>query len=175
MRIRLAIATIALVAVFAAIALQVDAPAIARPAPSPSPSPTNPPTPYMAPEAVTNGTWDVILQLEGRDPSYSTMKLKDVGDTVSGVWIADKKTVYVLNGKRDGTHLTLDVATQAKPDTVIGKIDAEIDGIADMVGTITIDKIASPLNGAPFQAAMHARVPPPPEASPAPNPTATPF
>ena len=106
------------------------------------------------------GTW----QLEGRDPSYSTMKLKDVGDTVSGVWIADKKTVYVLSGKRDGTHLTLDVASQAKPDTVIGKIDAEIDGIADMVGTITIDKIAIPLNAAPFQAAMHARVPPPPVA-----------
>ena len=101
------------------------------------------------------------------------MKLKDVGNTVSGVWIEDKKTVYVLNGKRDGTHLTLDVASQATPSTVIGKIDADIDGIADMVGTITIDK--SPFNGAPFQAAQHARVPPPPEASPTPNATATPF
>lgn len=175
MPIRLGLALIAAFAVLAAIAAHNDGPAIARPAPSPSPSPTNPPTPYMAPEAVTNGTWDVILQLEGRDPSYSTMKLKDVGNTVSGVWIADKKTVYVLSGKRDGTHITLDIASQAKPDTVIGKLDADIDGIADMVGTITIDKASTPLNSAPFQAAQHARVPPPVEASPGANPTPTPF
>ena len=63
--------------------------AVAKPAPSPSPSPTTPPTPYMAPEQVTNGVWDVIMQMTGQDPSYSTMKLKDVGDTVTGVWIAD--------------------------------------------------------------------------------------
>ena len=173
MRIRPSFVPIALLAALTAIVLHIDTPAVAKPAPSPSPSPTNPPTPYMAPEAVTNGTWDVILQLEGRDPSYSTMKLKDVGNTVSGVWIEDKKTVYVLTGKRDGTQLTLDDASQATPSTVIGKIDADIDGIADMVGTITIDK--SPFNGAPFQAAQHARVPPPPEASPTPNATATPF
>lgn len=172
---RFTVALVALCAALAAVAMHNNAPAIARPAPSPSPSPTNPPTPYMAPEAVTNGTWDVILQLQGHDPSYSTMKLKDVGDTVSGVWLADKKTVYVLSGKRDGTHLTLDIASQAQPNTVIGKIDADIDGIADMVGTITIDKVASPYNGAPFQAAQHARVPPPPIASPGPNPTPTPY
>jgi hypothetical protein len=45
--------------------------AVAKPAPSPSPSPTNPPTPYMPVEQVTNGTWDMILQ--GVDISYSTM------------------------------------------------------------------------------------------------------
>jgi hypothetical protein len=144
--------------------------AVAKPAPSPSASPTNPPTPYMAPEQATNGTWDVILQAQGHDPSYSTMKLKDVGNTVSGVWIADKKTTYNLTGKRDGTHLTMDISLPSKPDAVIGKIDADIDGIADIVGLITINNVDTP-----FQAAQHSRVPPPVEASPGANPTPTPY
>jgi hypothetical protein len=142
--------------------------AIAKPAPSPSPSPTNPPTPYMEPEQVTNGTWDVILQ--SQDISYSTMKLRDVGNTVTGQWIADKRTVYNLSGTRDGTHLVLNITTAAKPDTVIGKIDADIDGIADIVGTITLGTVETP-----FQAAQHTRVPPPVEPSPGANPTPTPF
>ncbi len=140
--------------------------AIAKPAPSPSP--TTPPTPYMAPEQATNGTWDIILQ--SQDISYSTMKLKDVGNAVTGVWIADKKTTYNLSGTRDGTHLLLDITNPAKPDAVIGKVDAQIDGIADMVGTITIGKVDTP-----FQAAQHTRVPPPVEPSPAANPTPTPY
>jgi hypothetical protein len=144
--------------------------AVAKPAPSPSPSPTNPPTPYMAPEAVTNGWWDIIMQALGQDPSYSTMKLTDVGDTVTGVWIADKRTKYNLNGKRDGKHLLLDISSPSKPDAAIGKIDAEIDGIADIVGTITLGKVETP-----FQGAQHSRVPPPLEVSPAPNATRTPY
>src|ERR1700730_1036640 len=144
--------------------------AVAKPAPSPSPSPTTPPTPYMAPEQVTNGVWDVIMQMTGQDPSYSTMKLKDVGDTVTGVWIADKKTTYNLSGKRDGKHLVLDIKNPSKPDTIIGKIDADIDGIADIVGLITLGTVETP-----FQAAQHSRVPPPIEVSPAPNATRTPY
>jgi hypothetical protein len=144
--------------------------AVAKPAPSPSPSPTNPPTPYMAPEQVTNGVWDVIMQMTGQDPTYSTMKLKDVGDAVTGVWIADKKTTYNLSGKRDGKHLVLDIRNASKPDTVVGKLDAEIDGIADIVGLITIGTVETP-----FQAAQHSRVPPPIEVSPAPNATRTPY
>jgi len=164
------LAFIVAMVVLAGALTNVGRPAVARPAPSPSPSPTNPPTPYMAPEQATNGTWDIILQTQGHDPSYSTMKLKDVGNTVSGVWIADKKTVYNLSGKRDGTHITLDISSPSKPDTVIGKLDADIDGIADIVGIITINSVDMP-----FQAAQHSRVPPPPEASPGPNPTPTPY
>jgi hypothetical protein len=124
----------------------------------------------MAPDQVTNGTWDVILQVVGQDPSYSAMKLKDVGNTVTGIWIADRKTTYNLNGTRDGKHLVLDITSPAKPDAVIGKIDAQIDGIADIVGTITLGKVDTP-----FQAAQHGRIPPPVYASPGPNATPTPY
>ena len=144
--------------------------AVAKPAPSPSPSPTTPPTPYMAPEQVTNGVWDVIMQTTGQDPSYSTMKLKDVGNAVTGVWLAGKRTTYNLSGKRDGKHLLLDITSPSKPDTILGKIDAEIDGIADIVGLITFGTVETP-----FQAAQHSRVPPPIEVSPAPNATRTPY
>ena len=164
-----------LVLMLAVIALAVIATgthhsALAKPAPSPSPSPTNPPTPYMAPEDVTNGTWDVIMQSQGKDPTYSTMKLKDVGDKVTGVWIADKRTTYNLSGKRDGKHLALDIMSPSKPDTVVGKIDADIDGIADIVGTLKLGDVETP-----FQAAQHSRVPPPVEPSPGANPTPTPY
>lgn len=144
--------------------------AVAKPSPSPSPSPTNPPTPYMPPEQVTNGVWDVIMQ--GNDISYSTIKLKDVGNTVTGSWIADKKTVYSLTGTRDGQHLVLNITKADKPDVVIGKIDATIDGIADMVGTITMGTVETP-----FQGAQHGRVPPPviPSSAPGPQATDTPF
>ncbi|MDQ6768136.1 MAG: hypothetical protein M3Z41_10045 [Candidatus Eremiobacteraeota bacterium] len=170
MRLYWRLALFAVVITLAIAATSTHQSAVARPAPSPSPSPTNPPTPYMDPEQVTNGTWDVIMQKEGQDPSYSTMKLKDVGTTVSGVWIADRKTVYDLKGKRDGKHLILDISNQGKPDVVVGKIDAEIDGIADIVGTLTLGKVDTP-----FQAAQHSRVPPPVEASPRPNATRTPY
>ncbi|HLW37614.1 MAG TPA: hypothetical protein VKR99_04240 [Candidatus Eremiobacteraceae bacterium] len=144
--------------------------AAAKPAPSPSPSPTNPPTPYMPVEQVTNGTWQVIMQPRDDLPSYSTMKLTDLIGKVSGVWQYDKKTTYVVSGTRDGSHLKLDLKRADKPDVVVGSIDAVIDGIADMFGTIT-------LNGkdTPFQGAQHSRVPPPVEATPGPNATPTPY
>jgi hypothetical protein len=144
--------------------------ATAKPAPSPSASPTNPPTPYMPPDQATNGIWDVILQNADNSISYSTMKLKDDGTTVTGVWLYDKKTVYEITGTRDGTHLTLTLKNQANPPVSVGTIDATIDGIADMVGTITLGGVDTP-----FQGAQHARVPPPPESTPGPQPTETPF
>ena len=80
----------------------------------------------------------------------------------------EQKTVYALSGKRDGTHLTLDMTLAAKPEASVGKIEADIDGIADMVGTITLGKVETP-----FQAAQHSRVPPPAFATPGPNPSPT--
>lgn len=138
--------------------------AVAAP-PSPSPTPTPVPTPYMALEVIPNGTWEVIIQ--GReDPSYSKMHLKAAGTTITGVWNFDKKTAYVISGLRDGAHLKLDIkSSDAQDAQVIGKIDATLDGIADMYGTIT-------LNGKdmPFQGAQHTRVPAPVEnASSAPS------
>lgn len=154
--------------VLAALSPGVEQRAAAKPAPSPSPSPTNPPTPYMAPDQATNGIWDVITQ--GNEISYSVMKLKDDGDKVSGVWLADKKTVYVITGTRDGTHLVLTLKRQDKPDVTAGSIDANIDGIADMVGTITLGTVETP-----FQGAQHSRVPPPPESTPGPQPSQSPY
>ena len=167
-RVRLALLIAIMAAAVTATTTQQNA--VAKPAPSPSPSPTNPPTPYMAPEQVTNGIWDVIMQTTGQDPSYSTMKLKDVGDAVTGVWIADKRTTYNLSGKRDGKHLVLDISKPSKPATIVGKIDAEIDGIADIVGLITLGTVETP-----FQAAQHSRIPPPIEASAPPNVSPSPY
>jgi hypothetical protein len=124
----------------------------------------------MPPEQATNGIWDVILQPSHGDVSYSTMKLKDDGNNVSGVWLYDRKTVYVISGTRDGTHLVLTLKRQDKPDVTVGSIDATIDGIADMVGTITLDGVDTP-----FQGAQHARVPPPPVTTPGPQASETPF
>jgi hypothetical protein len=124
----------------------------------------------MPPDQATNGIWDVILQPVVGVPSYSVMKLKDDGNNVSGVWQFDKKTAYVVSGTRDGTHLTLTLKNQGQPNITVGAIDADIDGIADMVGVIT-------LNGkdTPFQGAQHGRVPPPPVETPGPQPSETPF
>ena len=162
MQLRWRLAVIAFLFALGVMATSTHQNATAKPAPSPSPSPTNPPTPYMPVDQVTNGTWDVIMQ--SKDITYSTIKLKNNGNTVTGVWIADKKTVYNLSGTRDGGHLLLDIKSADKPDVVLGKIDATIDGIADMVGTITIGTVETP-----FQGAQHTRVPPPvePSATPA--------
>ena len=139
----------------------------AKPAPTPTPSPTTAPTPYMPLEEVPNGNWDVIEQGYA-SVQYSRMTLKEVGDAVTGTWYVDSKTAYALDGSRDGAHLTLQIKNSAKPDAaVVGKMEADIDGIADMVGSITL----GPLEIA-FQGAQHGRVPPPVEAStPAPEAT----
>ncbi len=141
---------------------------VAAAPPSPSPSPTAVPTPYMALDQIPNGTWDIIMQ--GRNITYSTMKLTGVGTSITGLWLFDKKKTYTIHGTRDGSHLRLDVKTSDKSDAPsIGKIDATIDGIADMFGTITIGDMDTP-----FQGAQHSRVPQPIETS-GPEPTSTPF
>lgn len=132
---------------------------------TPEPSPTTAPTPYMPLEEIPNGSWDVIEQGYA-SIEYSHMVLREVGDTVTGTWFVDGKTTYVLDGSRDGSHLTLSIKSSAKPDaTLVGKMEADIDGIADMVGLITMGQ-----NQIAFQGAQHGRVPPPVDAStPAPE------
>lgn len=137
--------------------------------PRPSPSPTTAPTPYMPLEEIPNGSWDVIEQGYA-GIQYSRMTLKEVGDSVTGMWYVDKNTTYALDGQRQGAHITLQIKAASKPDaTVVGKIEADIDGIADMVGLITI----GPTEVA-FQGAQHGRVPPPVEAS-TPAPEVSPY
>jgi hypothetical protein len=142
----------------------------AKPAPSPSESPTAVPTPFMPLDEVPNGSWDVIEQTY-TSVIYSKMTLKESGDTITGSWIIDKNTVYALVGSRQGAHLTLQIMSKSTPDaTVLGKMDADIDGIADMIGLITLgtgDPIA-------FQGAQHGRVPPPVDAG-TPAPEQSPF
>jgi hypothetical protein len=133
--------------------------AVAAP-PSPTPTPTPVPTPYMALELIPNGTWEIIIQGRG-DPSYSKMRLKANGTAINGVWNFDKKTTYVISGVRDGAHLKLDIKPSDAPDIdPVGKIDATLDGIADMFGTITLNGVDMP-----FQGAQHSRVPGPVEAA----------
>jgi hypothetical protein len=127
--------------------------------PKESPTPTPVPTPYLALELIPNGTWQIIVQ--GRDIQYSTMKLKAAGTAITGLWTIDKKTSYVVNGVRDGTHLKLDLkASDAQDAAVVGKVDATLDGIADMFGIITLNGLDMP-----FQGAQHSRVPPPVDAA----------
>ncbi|HEY7993570.1 MAG TPA: hypothetical protein VID24_05135 [Candidatus Eremiobacteraceae bacterium] len=132
---------------------------------TPQPSPTAAPTPYMPLEEIPNGNWDVIEQGYA-SIQYSRMVLRETGNTVTGTWFVDGKTTYVLDGSRDGSHLTLQIKAAAKPDaTVVGKMEADIDGIADMVGLITMGQ-----NQIAFQGAQHGRVPPPVDQStPAPE------
>jgi len=132
---------------------------------TPEPSPTTAPTPYMPLEEIPNGNWDVIEQGYA-SIEYSRMVLREIGNTVTGTWYADGKTTYVLDGSRDGSHLTLQIKSAAKPDAaVVGKMEADIDGIADMVGLITMGQ-----NQIAFQGAQHGRVPPPVDQStPAPE------
>jgi hypothetical protein len=151
----------------AAILAVVPAGSIARAAAAtPQPSPTNAPTPYMPLEQIPNGTWEVIEQ-SFAGIQYSRMVLKEIGDTVTGTWFVDKNTSYALDGERQGAHLTLQIKQPTgKPDaSVVGKMEADIDGIADMVGLITLGSLE-----VAFQGAQHGRVPPPVERqTPAPN------
>ena len=137
--------------------------AIAAP-PASSPTPTPVPTPFMELALIPNGTWQIIIQ--ERDIQYSKMTLKAVGNGITGTWSPDKHTNYFVSGIRDGARLKLDLKTSAAADApVVGKIDATLDGIADMFGTITINGVDKP-----FQGAQHSRVPPPVDsASPAPG------
>jgi len=132
---------------------------------TPQPSPTTAPTPYMPLEQIPNGNWEIIEQGYA-GIQYSRMTLKEVGDSVSGTWFVDKNTTYMLDGQRQGAHLTLQIKSNGKPDaSVLGKMEAYIDGIADMIGLITLGPVE-----VPFQGAQHGRVPPPVEATtPAPN------
>jgi hypothetical protein len=162
------VATMAAGAVIAAVLLTThfgDSTTAVAAASTPEPSPTTAPTPYMPLEEIPNGNWDVIEQGYA-SIEYSRMVLREVGNSVTGTWYVDGKTTYVLDGSRDGSHLTLSIKSGAKPDaTVLGKIEADIDGIADMVGLITMGT-----NQIAFQGAQHGRVPPPVDAStPAPE------
>lgn len=137
--------------------------------PSPSPSPTNPPTPFLPLEQVPNGKWQIILQ-GPKEPDYSTMVLKDVGVNVTGTWMY-KNASYVVIGTREGSRLKLDLKPSAAPNAEsVGKVDATIDGIADMFGLITLNGVETP-----FQGAQHSRVPAPVESSPSPGPTRSPY
>jgi hypothetical protein len=99
------------------------------------------------------------------------MTLKEVGDSVTGTWFMDKTTSYLLDGSRQGAHLTLNIKATAKPDAaVLGKVEADIDGIADMVGSITLGT-----NEIAFQGAQHGRVPPPIDNTTTPAPEASPY
>jgi len=142
-----------------------------KPLPSPSLSPgAVPPTPYMPLDQIPNGDW-LIIQQGPDNPSYSRMTLKDVGTAVTGTWQLDKKTIYFVSGSRQGARMLLDLRVANDPKvSAVGKIDATLDGIADMYGLIT-------LNGkdTPFQGAQHSRVPPPVEATGEPTPTPGPF
>jgi len=150
-------------------------PATPTPSPTPLPSPSlspgaQPPTPFMPLDQIPNGTWLVIEQ--GPEwPTYSKMTLKDVGSAVSGLWEVDKKTKYFVNGTRNGSHMQLTLTISADPKAPsVGKIDATLDGIADMFGLITVNG-----KDTPFQGAQHARVPPPVEAPSQQTPTPGPF
>ena len=120
-------------------------------------------------EVVANGSWQIILQPRSGNPSYSTMMLKNTGTTISGSWWYDKKTTYVVSGTREGSRLKLELRASAAPDAaVIGKIDATIDGIADMYGSISLNGVETA-----FQGAQHSRVPPPIDSS-SPGPARSP-
>lgn len=149
----------------AGLAVRPDGMAAIAAAATPTPSPTAQPTPYMPLEQIPNGSWDVIEQ-GFAGIVYSHMTLKEVGESVTGVWYYDKNTTYNLEGQRQGAHLTLQIKSIAKPDApVLGKMEADIDGIADMIGLITLGPIE-----VAFQGAQHGRVPPPvPKDTPAPN------
>jgi hypothetical protein len=151
-------------ALAAVLAMRPTGAAVAAAA-TPKPSPTAEPTPYMPLEQVPNGNWDVIEQSYA-SVQYSRMVLKESGVNVTGTWYVNDKTTYALDGQRQGAHLTLQIKASAKPDAaVVGKMEADIDGIADMIGLITL----GPLEVA-FQGAQHGRVPAPVEAStPAPE------
>jgi hypothetical protein len=152
------------------VAMRPPSPVAAAAKPTPTPSPTEQPTPYMPLAQIPNGSWDVIEQ-SYTGIVYSRMTLKEVGDAVTGVWYMDKKTTYVLDGLRDGSHLSLQIKTAAKPDaSVLGKMEADIDGIADMVGSITLGSVE-----VPFQGAQHGRVPPPVDNQSTPAPEESPF
>jgi hypothetical protein len=132
---------------------------VARAAAPPSATPTPVPTPFMELALIPNGRWQIII--EEKDIQYSWMTLKADGTTVAGTWSPDKKTNYIVSGVREGAHLKLDIKSSNAPDaTVVGKVDATLDGIADMFGTITINGVEKP-----FQGAQHTRVPPPVDSS----------
>ena len=135
---------------------------------TPAPSATPIATPYMPIELVPNGTWEVIMQGPG-DPAYSKMKLKAEDTKITGTWRLNKM-LYYISGTRVGSRLKLDVKLVDKTDAqAVGKIEATIDGIADMVGLITLGGVDTP-----FQGAQHSRVPPPVEAASA-TPGANPY
>ncbi|MDQ2818239.1 MAG: hypothetical protein M3T49_08555 [Candidatus Eremiobacteraeota bacterium] len=99
-----------------------------------------------------SGSWQIILQ--GDSISYSMMTLTRSGSTLRGTWPYARKTTYAVLGTQRGSKISLQVTTGADGDArVVGRIDSDMDGPADMVGTITLGGVETP-----FQGTQHSRI-----------------
>ncbi|MBC5824389.1 MAG: hypothetical protein GIW99_10420 [Candidatus Eremiobacteraeota bacterium] len=98
------------------------------------------------------GSWEVIMQ--GGSISYSTITLDRTGKQLDGLWLYDKRTTYRVSGTQAGSKIRLQIRGSAGAgEKAIGRIDASMDGTADMVGTITLAGAETP-----FQGSQHSRI-----------------
>jgi len=117
---------------------------------SPGPSPTDTPEPPQF--STLDGVWEVALQpLSGGRAVYSHLYITQAGNTITGTWRRDSKTVLPITGTFDGRLFKI----TATDGTATQLLSGYEENYSDMVGLITDGDSAHA--GTPFTAAHRKR------------------
>jgi hypothetical protein len=117
---------------------------------SPGPSPTETPEPPQF--STLDGVWEVALQpLSGTRTVYSHLYITQAGNTLTGTWRRDSKTVLPFTGTFDGRVFKLTVTDG----TVTQQLSGYEENYSDMVGLLS--DADSSHAGIPFSAAHRKR------------------
>jgi hypothetical protein len=118
--------------------------------PGPNPSPTETPEPPQF--STLDGVWEVALQpLSGARTVYSHLYITQAGNTLTGTWRRDSKTVLPFTGTFDGRVFKLTVTDG----TVTRQLSGYEENYSDMVGLLSDGD--SSHAGTPFTAAHRKR------------------
>jgi hypothetical protein len=117
---------------------------------SPGPSPTETPEPPQF--STLDGVWEVALQpLSGTRTVYSHLYITQAGNTLTGTWRRDSKTVLPFTGTFDGRVFKLTVTDG----TVTQQLSGYEENYSDMVGLLSDGDRSHA--GIPFSAAHRKR------------------
>ncbi len=117
---------------------------------SPGPSPTDTPEPPQF--STLDGVWEVALQpLNGGRAVYSHLYITQAGNTLTGTWRRDAKTVLPITGTFDGRLFKI----TATDGTATQLLSGYEENYSDMVGLLSDGDARHP--GIPFTAAHRKR------------------
>ena len=91
-----------------------------------------------------DGVWEIQIQ-RGANTDYEHFKLKQVGTTLTGIYLTKSNKKYPVAGSLDGTNIRLIVSLN---DGSTMLFEGRIDGTTDMLGMLTDSKERVPFTAA---------------------------